>query len=664
MIRYRLFLLLACLLAALLYLAAWRAADATPQVLDAGEGLAVPLDDAAIYFQYAKQALQGEWLRYSPGAELSTGVTSPLYFILLTGLMGLGLSGPWAAWILGAASLILGMVAMDGLGRRLFPALPPWWAPLLLLSHGAWIGWHFNGMETGLLLALSLAAALTALRGSRRDFLAMAALLAFTRPEGQLLAALLVLARSWDRKDYAVLCAGLAWAGLPSLALLALSGGLVPDSLRPKSAVLQGGKDAWALMAQASDHAVALIKGAWLGLWSGQDSVGAAGDATSRNPIAPVYAPGLLLAALIGFFNSGRGPDRRFWLALAAGLAGLAGLLSWQLPVGWHSHRYQAAATPLLWLGALAFLQALRSAKGLGRPAAAALLTLWTAFGLASWPWHLQRTFAGAEAYAESNRNAALNMARLPAGSVAIADAGLLAYYSGRSTVDLLGVTDHGMALAQSHGRGAVLEELLSRDPLPAWAALHEQRPDVDLSPWLTLGLLYPLDAPPPGQGMRFYAWNWHAAGLQDRTARLPSGGRIVGRLNVAYLPDELASAYQAQGPQWLRSRMLNLRLGANGDQVPEGGRWVEEESFLRQGDALILRAVFDRPGRLLIAGPDGRTLLVSAIDASPSAHYSELWLPLPDGSPRQVTVRYEDEKGQPSAWTSCHYWFVEREMR
>lgn len=664
MIRYRLVLMLACLLAALLYLGAWRAADAAPQVLDAGEGLAVPLDDAAIYFQYARQALQGEWLRYSPGAELSTGVTSPLYFLLLTVLMGLGLSGPWSAWLLGAASLLLGVVAMDGLGRRLFPALPAWWAPLLLLSHGAWIGWHFNGMETGLLLALSLSATLIALQGSRREFLLMVALLAFTRPEGQLLAALLVLARSWERRDVTTVGAGLFWASLPTAVLLGLSGGLVPDSLRPKSAVLQGGRDAWALMAQASDHAVALMKGAWLGLWSGQDSVGVAGDAASHNPIAPIYAPGLLLAALFGFFSLGRGRERFTWLALAAALGGLAGLLSWQLPVGWHSHRYQAAAAPLLWLGALAALQALSAFKGLGRPLAAALLALWAAFGLATWPWHLQRTHAGAKAYAESNRNAALNLSQLPPGSVAIADAGILAYYSGRSTIDLLGVTDHALALAQAHGKGAVLESLLARDPLPAWAALHEQRPDMDLSSWLVLGLLQPLATPPPGQGMRFYAWDWHAANLQDQLTRLPPDRRVVGRLNVAYLPHEQASAYQAQGPQSLRSRMLNLRLGPNGPQVPEGGRMVLEESFLRQGDALLLRAVFDRPGRLRIRDSDGRTLLISAIDASPSAHYSELWLPLPGNSPRRVSVLFEDEKGQPSAWTSCHYWFVEKKTR
>ena len=117
MIRYRVWLLAAALLGGLVFLFAWRSAELAPGVLPAGDGLAVPLDDAAIYFQYARQALQGEWLRYSPGAELSTGVTSPLYFVLLTACMGLGLSGPLTAWLLGLACLLVWLLRKRGITR-------------------------------------------------------------------------------------------------------------------------------------------------------------------------------------------------------------------------------------------------------------------------------------------------------------------------------------------------------------------------------------------------------------------------------------------------------------------------------------------------------------------------------------------------------------------
>lgn len=659
MIRYRLLIMLAALAASLAHLAAWRSADLAPGVLDAGEGLAVPLDDAAIYFQYARQALQGDWLRYSPDAALSTGVTSPLYFLLLTGLMGLGLGGPLAAWLLALAGLLLALVAMDSLGRRLFPALPAWWPPLLLLSHGAWMGWAFNGMETGLFLGLSLAAVLAYDLGRRGAFLAAMGLLAFARPEGQLLAGLLALTWGLSGRGAGAALAGLLLAACPSMLTHALAGGVVPDSLRPKSVALREGLSAWAQMGQSADYAVSLLKGAWMGFWSGQDRLGLAGDEASRNPATPLFPPLLLLAALVGFFSQARGPRRRLWTALAAGLAALAGLLSWQLPVGWHSHRYLAPSAPLLWLGGLACLQALRRAPGLGRPASAALFSLWALFGAASWPWHLQRNYEGAKAYALSNRNAALRLAGLPEGPVAVGDAGLLAYYSGRPTRDLLGVTEHALALALAHGRGAVLESLLHDGPPPRWAALHEQRPDLDPGPWMALGLLRPLDGPAPGEGLRFYRWDWHASERQSVPVRpVPGLGRPLG-LNVARLKDEKAWGYRPHGPRAGRTRALNRRLWPGGPQVPEGGREVMGEALDLPDPTqhLVLRAVFDRPGRLTLRAEGGRLLAVAATDASPAEAYTELRLALPPGSPRRLRTAFEDEKGQPTSWVSCHYW-------
>lgn len=659
MIRYRFGILMACVLASLLFLGAWRAADSAPGVLDAGEGLSMPLDDSAIYFQYAHQALQGEWLRYNPGAALSTGVTSPLYFLLLTALMGLGLSGPLAAWALAAASLLLGVIAMDAIGRRLFTALPAWWPAFLLLSQGAWMAWSFNGMETGTLMALSLCAVLAWLGTSRAWFLLAIGGLAFTRPEGQVLALLLALTWGYARADAKSLLLGAFLSLAPSLLLNSLCGSLTPDSLRPKTAALLSGMDAWSQMAQSSDYAVGLLKGAFMGAWSGQDLLGTAGNAAAQNPASQLFPPLLLVAALLGCFAQDRRPVRGLWLAVAAALAGIGGLLSWELPVGWNSHRYLAACAPLLWLAGLAGLNALRASRGLPRAAAAALFSLWSAFGLASWPWNLQRTHRGAAAYAGANRNSALLLRALPAGPVAVVDAGLLAYYSGHPIVDLLGITDHSMALAQADGKGAVLEAMLARKELPRWAALHRHRPDFDLATWVGIGLLRPLPLE-AGQDMGFYAWDWSGAPQRSRPARVPAGWTVVGGINVADLADEAAAAYRPQGERAQRTRLTNLRLSPSEAQVPEGGRIASMESFDRKGQALMLRAVFDRAGSLRIRSADGHSLLFAAVAASPSEHYSEILLPLPPDAPERVFVTFEDEKGQPSDWSSCRYWFLE----
>ncbi|HTB35318.1 MAG TPA: hypothetical protein VK842_10670, partial [bacterium] len=482
MIRYRAWLLAAALLGGLCYLGTWRMAAAAPVMGSSADSLAVPLDDAAIYFQYAHQALHGEWLRYSPGAPVSTGVTSPLYLLLITAGMGLGLAGPWAAWALGLASLLLGLVCADRLGRRLCPDLPPWWVPLLLLSQGAWVGLHFNAMETGLFLGLSLALldALTDEDAAAQAWVLLG-LLAFTRPEGQVLGLLLGLAWLWQRRELRRAAGLLLLMAAPTLLLLAVSGSVVPDSVRPKTLLLQGGKDPLALLAQASDFAMGAIKGAWMGFWGGADSVGVAGDAAARNPVGPLFPPLALAGALLGLFHWLNGPRR--WLAggLLAGLAALLGLLASDLPMGWHNHRYLAAAAPVLLLAMAGGLQALRSQPGLGRAAAAAAFTLWAGFGLASWPWHLERTYLGAHDYALSETTGALALRGMPPGPVAVADSGLLAYYSGRPITDLLGITDHALALAAPQGKGAVLESLLDRgDRRPTLAALAPDRADLD----------------------------------------------------------------------------------------------------------------------------------------------------------------------------------------
>jgi hypothetical protein len=565
-----------------------------------------------------------------------------------------------AALLLGAAALLLGLVAADALGRRLFPALPPWWAPVLLLSQGAWVAWHFNGMETGLQLALSLCAVLAVLQPQPGlVYLALGAL-AWTRPEGQVLAVPLAVAWSAGspRLRTPKLGALLLLAASPSLLLAALQGSLVPDSMRPKSVALSAGRDLWEQVGASSAYAVAVIKGAWMGFWGGQDAVGQSGDLAALNPIGPVYPPLLLLAALFGFLQPRRSGERPLWLALAVALAALLALLSWQLPVGWHMHRYLAATSPLLWLGALAGLQALRSRPGLPRGAAAALMALWCAFGLASWPWQLQRCHEGCLLYAESNRNAALALRGLPPGGVAVGDAGLLAYYSGRPIVDLLGITDHRMAMAQAAGKGAVLEAMLARPQPPRWAALHEHRGDLELGAWLTLDLLKPLDRPEAGRGLRVYAWDWHGAARQH----LPPlrADRTAGELNVADLEQESAAGYAAEGPRAGRTRALDSLAAQGRLQMPEGGREVLADGFDAPAcDAVQLRAVFDRPGRLLLTAADGRVLAVSLVGPSPARSYSEIQVPVRVPEPARLRVEFRNEEGQPSAWTSCHYWFV-----
>ncbi|MGH7441360.1 MAG: hypothetical protein ACREKE_01665, partial [bacterium] len=580
MIRYRTALFGAALAAALAFGATWYCVAGAPGVRPTGDLLAVPLDDAAIYFQYAHQALHGEWLRYYPGAPLSTGVTSTFYFVLITLGMGLGLGGPLCAWLLGLAGLLLGLVSADRLARRLFPDCPSWWAGVLLLSQGAWVAAHFNAMETGLQLGLTwvLLDALTDPNARARIWLVLGAL-SFTRPEGQVLVAVLGGAWSLSRpRRLPHLAVILSLAAAPSLLLLAVSGSVIPDSVRPKAASLYGGVGPLDHAANASSYAVAVIKGAWMGFWGGSNAVGIAGDAASGNPIGPQFPPLTLLGALLGWFwllRADHGRRRMFALSALAGLAALLGLLAWNLPVGWHDFRYLNCATPLLFCGMLACLQALGQEKGkselLAHTARDVLFTLWVVFGIASWPWQLNRCYSGAIHYALANTNAAVALRSLPPGPVAVVDSGLLAYYSGREIVDLPGITDHAQAMAQPHGPGAMLETLLLRTRLPVFAALHDHRTDFDLQPWLRSGLLTRVG--PLADAMGLYRWNW--SGLKYRRLPLasPAGSHVLDCLDVAELGSEKALGARYEGNDG-RTVLARMRLGGpGGPLVPEGGR-------------------------------------------------------------------------------------------
>src|SRR6266446_6467741 len=99
----------AAILVALAYLGAGYAAS-----WQAGQGLrpASSLDDAYIYFQYARQFAHGHFFIYQPGAGPSTGVTGLLYLLILAALSRLGMEGPLAAWFVGSSAWLASLLVV------------------------------------------------------------------------------------------------------------------------------------------------------------------------------------------------------------------------------------------------------------------------------------------------------------------------------------------------------------------------------------------------------------------------------------------------------------------------------------------------------------------------------------------------------------------------
>jgi arabinofuranosyltransferase len=187
-----------------------------------GQG-GVPLDDAWIHFQFARNLARGDGLSFNPG-EPTSGSTAPLWTLLLAGAYFLGCDFPVAGQVLSGACFLAALVATYILGARLTGKR--WLGALagaVVAVNGRMVWAGLSALETCLFAALSLLAInahirdRAILRQAQDGFLrqaqgpagryrlstaALFGLAALSRPEGYLLFALSLadfLWASWRR---------------------------------------------------------------------------------------------------------------------------------------------------------------------------------------------------------------------------------------------------------------------------------------------------------------------------------------------------------------------------------------------------------------------------------------------------------------------------------
>jgi hypothetical protein len=164
--------------------------------------LGFPLDDAWIHQTYARNLILYHQFAYNPG-EISVGSTSPLWTLLLTPAYALPVDFRLWTYLVGAVFLALTGWTLHRLGSHLFhetSLLAVVTAGLCILEwHLAWAA--LSGMETILFVFLSLLCLERHLAGERPIVTGLiAGLLALTRPEGALLALLLLIDTAWRRR--------------------------------------------------------------------------------------------------------------------------------------------------------------------------------------------------------------------------------------------------------------------------------------------------------------------------------------------------------------------------------------------------------------------------------------------------------------------------------
>jgi len=584
--------------------------------LKAGQGSPLmPLDDVYIHFQYARQMAMGQPYVYNPGLPATSGATSFLYpYILAAGyLMGfhdlqLGL---WAMGV-GAVTLAVGMwlvYVLVGSGK-----VPEWMGIATALGFGlnGAVAWHYmSGMETGIVITLSLWTLWEVIRATRAvdglggygRLIAAATLLGLMRPEGGLLGVTAVAIVWWqgvrnERRwsSWWIMVIPTLAVGVQPLVNLALTGSAVASGTAAKSVL---GTVPFYLDAIVG-RVLAQFGRMWLEMGSG------------FSPREGLYIlPLLLILAVLGGGRWLREPRQR-WISLllmmwfAGGLLMIATLDT----AFWHFKRYQmpfiALLFPLGGWGVNLLVTFVPRLGGVVRGALAAGLAV-TAV-ISSVQFHRYYVVNGDYVYAQP-----LQMARWLAANteaeavVAVHDVGMMRYMGGRTTLDMVGLTTAGAADYWRNGPGAVAEFLMEQQP--DYVASYGDGHGYGLGLIAATGVYGDLLAGFPVtideqanvalaanfQGIYRPSWQLNPGQAFVGTAVQPYAsddwGAALDSINVGNLGSEHAHRYQwatregsggfateVREMDYLRCQMVDCRL-------VDGGRLInEEEMFVMDG--------------------------------------------------------------------------------
>ncbi len=415
------------------------------------EGYVLPLDDVYIHFQYAHQIAEGQPYRYNPGQPRTSGATSFLYPYMLAagyaaGFQQLDLS-LWAMMI-GTLMLMTSSWLVYLLVSRI--DAPVWIHLILTLTFtisGA-MSWHYmSGMETGLVTTCVLLTFYAFVERRARLLAFAASLLALSRPEGSIMAAIAVVVwlltehRDAERGSWRWMTLPLLAVAVQPLVNFAITGTLSASGNQAKSL--------FGLVPPYPERIAERIAAQFAQMWLEL--------ATGVSASQTLYLPPLfgLIAAAGLFLHNRRRPG--VVILMLGWLVVVTAAVSTLDTAFWHFKRYQIPLLALLFpLAGWAILRIprrnLRTAAALGvfLTARVSLIMFYESF----------------TDNVEMVREQPLVMARWlaintpPDATVAVHDVGMMRYLGERTTLDMVGLTTPGAADAWRNGPGAVAEFL------------------------------------------------------------------------------------------------------------------------------------------------------------------------------------------------------------
>lgn len=678
---------------------------ARERLITGGE-LSLPLDDGFIYLQYARAIAEGHPFVYTPGNAPTTGATSLWYPLLLLPPHLLHLSPEVCiGWVLflGAAGLIASALLVARLGRELGGPIGSVLALAFFLMNPLLLWGYMSGMEIPLYGTILLATSLAYLRERREGLFPTLRWwilgLAGARPEGALLCLVFGLIILWDRLRASRTPGGppplspfLLWpfvAGIiPFVVNFVVSGSFESTSSQAKSILAEPYAEArWTYLRQ--------LPVIWVDIGKVYVSMLQL-DPSDQMHVPVALASGAGLLFLVALMIR---PRERPWRNGAPLLAIVAaGIVLNSIPVFWrvHLYRYQQGLFPLVlcliasgW-GRLAWLAWDRWPRGLAIATGAAALTIPLACCLPLLFAEGKRLPLFYGQNCENILHQQVDVGRwidrnLPKGAiVGINDAGAIAYYGKRNTVDMVGITTAGFAQIYRAGIGCLFEHLrrMPAERAPTYFAIYPSWfPHLGAS-----GILGPeayrahlmVNTICGDADKVVYPASW----VDARGADLPAlhteaieGKRLVDSIDLAWLEDERRHEWGTR----LEARDV-LRAYTYADRpsrpLTDGGRIIRD--YQRIGGRIVqnierFRATVS-PGvdLLLIMRTDawyGSRLLVS-VDGHPAGEWTipasqTAWVEPTFKVAGSYLIRGRPEfeisrDGSPGNYAPFHYWFYQ----
>jgi len=449
--------------------------------------LLLPLDDAYIHFQYARQMANGEPYQYISGDDPTSGATSLVY----TPLLAIGYTIGFKGLSLAYWALLIGILAhlfsswliyklLTGASDASFTALM---LSLTYIFSGAMAFAALSGMETSLFIMFVIVTLFFYQRLRLRASLTSAAIVALIRPEGAVIAVLTALAVALQRRNpkdnsdrwtWVWIVLPIVMIGVQPWLNYALTGTFTANGNLAKSHLYD--------FSIGVDERLALISQSFFQileqLVTGQHPI----DGWYVFPLLTIPA---LIAAVLSWITSIKQQYVSPGFLAFLWILGLSVAIATLDTAFWHFKRYQLVMYTLLFPLAGWFILQLEVNFSIGEEiyfrgfAAIVLLTALYTFGTFATRYHDNVSVVRQQQYAMALW---IDDNLLPDVRIGVHDVGMVAYVAERKTYDVVGLTTPNTAIAWRQGSGTIYETMKTHPYRPDYLAIY---PDVSSLPIL-----------------------------------------------------------------------------------------------------------------------------------------------------------------------------------